>query len=299
MKILVTGASGQLGQAFLDSQLPAGFSIIAASKSRLNLTDAAAVHAFIERTRPDLVINCAAYTLVDKAERDRDLAYAINRDGAGLLAKATAKLNIPIVHISTDYVFDGKNQLSWCETDDTNPVNEYGRSKRDGEIAIKTENKRHIIIRTSWLYSAYGANFLLTMLRIARKREALNVVNDQFSRPTSAFDLTHHILQMAIQTIDSDDRWGIYHLSNSGAPTSWYGFACEIFRIGASWLGPPPVIRPITTVDFNAAAARPQNSLLDMKKVETIFHIRPRIWQAALADTMDQLRLEAKEIATS
>jgi len=294
MRILLSGATGQLGREICRARLPAGTSLLAASRSGLDLARPECVAAFVDRAKPDLIINAAAYTAVDGAEAEPDLALAINCHGAEALAKAAALRHVPIMHFSTDYVFDGRKDGEWREEDEPNPLNVYGRTKRAGEIAVAAANPRHLILRVSWLYSAHGRNFLKTMLRLGRERSRLSIVGDQVGRPTSAADLAEAAMRVATRAIESDGHWGLYHFSNSGAPVSWHGFASEIFRRTAS-PGTPPQIEAITTQAFNATAARPQNSVLNLGRIKHMFGIEPRSWQSALADVLKQLPLETVE----
>jgi dTDP-4-dehydrorhamnose reductase len=295
MRILLSGATGQLGREICRARLPAGTSLLAASRSGLDLARPEGVAAFVDRAKPDLIINAAAYTAVDGAEAEPDLAFAINCHGAEALAKAAALRHVPIIHFSTDYVFDGRKHGEWREDDDTHPLNMYGKSKRAGEIAVAAANPRHLILRVSWLYSAHGRNFLKTLLRLGRERSRLSIVGDQIGRPTSAADLAEAAMRAAMGAIESDSDWGLYHFSNSGAPVSWHGFATEIFRRAAPWPGTPPRIEAITTQAFNATAARPQNSVLNLSNIKHTFGIEPQSWQSALADVLKQLHLETVE----
>lgn len=295
MRILLTGATGQLGRQICRSPLPCGTSLIAASRNRLDLRRPGDIAEFVSEARPDLIINTAAYTAVDRAESESDLAFTINRDGAEALAQAAAALDIPIVHFSTDYVFNGEKDGEWSEDDEPAPLNIFGKSKLAGEIAVAAANPRHLIIRVSWLYAAHGTNFLQTMLKLGRQRGYLTVVTDQFGRPTSAAELVEAAMQMATQARESETQWGIYHFSNSGEAVNWYGFTREIFRIAAPWSGVRPLIDPINTEALNAPAARPKNAVLALDKIEQVFSIKPRPWEDALADVMEQLRPDHRE----
>jgi dTDP-4-dehydrorhamnose reductase len=295
MRILLSGATGQLGREICRARLPAGTTFLAASRSGLDLTRAGDIAAFVDRANPDLIINAAAYTAVDRAETEPDLAFAINCEGAEALAKAAAHRHVPIVHFSTDYVFDGRKQGEWCEDDDPHPLNVYGQTKRAGEIAVAAANPRHLILRVSWLYSAHGSNFLRTMLRLAPERTQLSIVADQIGRPTSAADLAEAALILAAKAIESDSDWGLYHFSNSGAPVSWHGFASEIFRRTAPRSAALPQLDAITTQAFGAPAARPQNSVLSLDKLKRVFGIEPRSWPSALADVLEDIRLQRVE----
>jgi dTDP-4-dehydrorhamnose reductase len=298
MKILLIGADGQLGREIRRSQLPQGATLIGATRAQLDLNRRAEIPRYVSEVAPDLVINAAAYTAVDRAEDERELAFAVNRDAAAALAIAAAHCGAPIVHISTDYVFNGRKDGEWSEEDDPDPINIYGASKLAGEIAVAAGNSRHLILRVSWLYSVYGHNFLRTMLRLGHTRSRLSIVHDQTGRPTAASDLSRALIGMALQTMNGEGEWGLYHFTNAGAPTSWHGFASAIFCKAAPWSGMPPILDPVSSEVYGAKAARPRNSLLALHKIERVFGLRPRSWQVALSEVVDALRLEDIEMRT-
>ena len=299
MKILLTGATGQLGREICRARLPSGTRLIVASRSQLDLSRVTDVGRFVAEIAPDLVINAAAYTAVETAEQEPDRAFAVNRDGAAALAKAAARYNAPIVHLSTEQVFDGGKQGGWTEEDRPNPLNVYGQSKLIGEFAVAAANQRHLIVRTSWLYAAHGRNFLRAMLRLARDRSRLAVIDDEISRPTAAADLAQALITMATQAMKENKGWGLYHVSNGGAPTSWHNFASAIFSKAAPWSGIPPVLEPVSAEASSASRIRPRNYVLEYGKAERIFGLTPRPWQAALADVLEELRLEEAQMRTS
>lgn len=292
MKILLTGATGQLGREICRSRLPSGTRLIAASRAQLDLTRPDDIPGVVAEIAPDLVINTAGYTAVDRAETDAELAFAVNRDGAAALSKAAAAQGAPIVHFSTDYVFDGSKEGEWTEEDRPNPLNVYGESKLIGEIAVAAANPRHLILRTSWLYAGQGQNFLRTILRIGKDRTRLPVVADQIGRPTAAADLADTAIGMAMQAMQGEGAWGLYHVCNSGPATSWHGFASAIFSKAARWSGIPPILEPITTEAYGAAAPRPRNSALSLGKLQQVYGLNPRPWHVALGDVLDELRRE-------
>ncbi|WP_088345774.1 MULTISPECIES: dTDP-4-dehydrorhamnose reductase [Rhodomicrobium] len=292
MKILLTGATGQLGREICRSRLASGTRLIAASRAQLDLTRPSEIDGFVGEIAPDLVVNAAAYTAVDRAQSDPELAFAINRDGAASLSKAAAAHGAAIVHFSTDYVFDGSKDGEWTEEDRPNPLSVYGESKLIGEIAVAAANPRHLILRTSWLYAGQGHNFLRTMLRIGKDRTRLPVVADQIGRPTAAADLADTALGMAMQAMQGEGAWGLYHVCNSGPATSWHGFASAIFSKAARWSGIPPILEPITTEAFGAPAPRPRNSALALGKLQQVYGLTPRPWHAALCDVLDEMRRE-------
>jgi dTDP-4-dehydrorhamnose reductase len=246
----------------------------------------------IDAVRPDLVVNAAAYTAVDKAETDGEAAaFAINRDGAGALAAASHAAGCPILHVSTDFVFDGTKAEPYVETDRANPVSVYGRSKLAGEMAVAAANPRHLILRTAWLHAPYGQNFLRTILRLARERPQLRVIADQHGNPTYAPHLADAMLAIAARLGDGKGEaptWGIYHAAASGE-TTWAGFAAAIVAAGAR-LGVPQVpVIPITTPEYPLPAKRPANSRLDCAKLARTFGVRLPPWQQGVAECIAEL----------
>jgi len=288
MRLLVAGASGQLAHALVQrSRQLAGVTVIALGRPQLDLLDPASISHAVDAARPDVVINAAAYTAVDKAESDAAAAFALNRDGAGALAAAAGAVGCPIIHVSTDYVFDGNKAGAYVEDDATNPMGVYGHSKLEGEAAVAAANARHVILRTAWIYSAHGHNFLKTMLRLARERPELRVVADQLGNPTFAPHLADAILAIAAQ-IGSARLWGVYH-ATATSETTWHGFASAIIA-AAKPLGVPQVtVVPITTADYPTPARRPANSCLDCSKLERSFGLRLPPWQQGLAECVAEL----------
>jgi len=289
MRILVTGASGQVATALAEgARLRREIDLLALGRPALDLERPKETEAAIIAARPDLVVNAAAYTTVDKAESEPERAFAINRDGAAAVARATATLAIPLIHLSTDYVFDGAKPTPYVETDPTNPLSVYGRSKRDGEEAVCATHPASIILRTSWVVSPFGTNFVKTMLRLGAERESLSIVDDQFGNPTSALDIAGIILRIAPQLAASSPEGGIYHLTNSGS-TSWHGFAAAIFEASARHGGPRPRLEAITTAGYPTPARRPANSRLDTSAFTHRFNIIPRPWQQAVEETVSRI----------
>lgn len=277
MKILVTGAGGQVGTALRERGAIDGIEILAFDRAALDITDAAATLAAVEGHSPEAVINAAAYTAVDKAEGDIERAFAINATGAENLAKACDAAGIPFLHISTDFVFDGSKSGPYVETDAVGPLNVYGRSKAEGEARIAAVMDRHIILRTAWVFGG-AQNFVNTMLRLGAEREELSIVDDQRGGPTASFDIAATLLHIARAVREPGfNDFGIYHYS--GAPSvTWYGFACAIFK-GRS----RPRLKPIRSEEYPAPAARPKNSVLDCTKIKRVFDIDQPDWQAALS----------------
>lgn len=238
----------------------------------------------------DIVINAAAYTAVDRAESEPALAEAINGVAVGRLAEACARRGVPLIHVSTDYVYDGAKPTPYVESDATNPLNVYGRTKLDGENRIRACLPAHVILRTSWIYSAHGANFVKTMLRLGAERDELRIVDDQKGAPTSAADLARAIMTIVPLLTGPEDqsRFGTFHFANQGE-TSWRQFAEEIFR-QASWAGIRARVSPIAAADYPTPARRPANSRLDTAKIRAVFGIAPPSWQDALVPVLADLR---------
>jgi dTDP-4-dehydrorhamnose reductase len=287
--ILVTGANGQLGRALARAALPEGWEVVALDRAALDLADAAAIVARVAERPWAAVINAAAYTAVDKAESDVVAAWAINALAPAAFAAACAQAAIPLVQVSTDYVFAGDRHGAWQINDPVGPLGVYGASKLGGELAVRTAGGRHAIVRTAWVVSADGANFVKTMLRVGATRDTLTVVEDQHGSPTSAADLADALVTIAVRLADDADApAGTFHFSNAGA-TTWAGFAREIFRQSSLRGGPWAIVEGIATSDYPTPACRPANSLLGLDAIRTAYGIAPRPWQAALADILDQL----------
>ena len=270
---LITGCNGQLGRELV-ARLP---DAIAVGRDALDITDAVAVCDFVRENNVDVIINCAAYTAVDAAEDDVDLATKINVDGVRNLAQTGAK----IIHISTDYVFDGMGHVPYAPDDETNPISVYGRTKRAGELVALENAPVAIVIRTAWLYSAHGNNFVKTMRRLGAEKDSINVVADQIGSPTYAGDLADAIVQIIPQM--TREKSGIYHFTNEGV-CSWYDFACEIMEK----LGRTCRVRPIKSHQYPTRAARPFYSVLDKDKIKNVFGIEIEHWKKGLEKCIKQ-----------
>ena len=270
MKILITGINGQVGSALVRQAQDKGHEVVAIAREQWDMAQAPEHgEALVLEVRPDLVINPAAYTNVDGAEDDEVTALKVNADAPRALAKGCKQLDIPIFHVSTDYVFDGAKDEPYVETDQTNPINACGRTKLAGELAIQDETKKYIILRTSWVFSKEGKNFVNTILRLAKERDELKVVNDQFGGPTSAECIADVLLQLATE---NKERWGIYHYS--GQPfVSWCEFAKKIVEQGVDdgVLSKAPEIKPCGSDEFLVKANRPKNSRLFQEKLKNIY----------------------------
>jgi dTDP-4-dehydrorhamnose reductase len=288
--ILVAGKSGQLARALAAVASERKLSFVAIERPGLDLSDAGSIDRSLNSYLPRAIINAAAYTFVDKAESEPDLAFKINRDGAAHLARVAGRLSVPFIHVSTDYVFDGSKATPYQEDDHPFPLGVYGRSKRDGEIAVLDSYPSATILRTSWVYSPYGHNFVKTMLRLAETRERIQVVDDQHGAPTYARDLAQAILEIIGQIEERPEKkfGGIYHLTAAGK-TTWYGFASAIFAGWAARGRKIPIVEAITTADYPTPVRRPSNSQLDCSKAAHVFGVRLRPWRQALDSCLDEL----------
>ena len=297
-KILLTGVNGQVGHA-LKTKL-AEYEVIALSREQLDLTKTHDIRRIVREIKPTLIINPAAYTAVDKAETEPELAYAINAKAAQILAEEAARLNAGIIHFSTDYVYDGTKTSPYVETDEVNPVSVYGKSKLAGEEAIRQVALPHLILRTSWVYGAYGKNFLKTMLRLATEREELRIVGDQFGAPTSSESIADAVVKLVnVWQPEHENQTGIVHFTNAGG-TSWHGFSCEIVNQYNALLADKdwPALKAnvdsiaaITTADYPTPAARPANSCLNNSKLKQVFGIELPLWKTALQQVMRDLTI--------
>jgi dTDP-4-dehydrorhamnose reductase len=282
VKILITGANGQLGLALARrlGAIDSGHSIAALDRSSLDIADFNACLLAVEQSHCDVVLNCAAYTAVDRAESERDLAFAANAQGAKYLAQACANTSAFLVHFSTDYVFDGRGDHPYVETDATSPLGVYGESKLAGEDAIRCTHDAHAILRLSWVYSNDGANFYKTMLRLGTERDQLRVVADQFGTPNYTGDLADAVAHMLSHPRAAlQEKSGLYHLS-AGGVTTWHQFAREIFA--NAQLSRSPSVEPITTADYPTPAKRPAFSALDGSRFATTFGWALPTWQQGL-----------------
>ena len=285
-KILVTGSNGQLGNELrkTSAQYP-GFEIIFTDLPELDITDQYATDDFFKNQKPDFLINCAAYTAVDKAESEPEKADQINAKATALLAAGAARYNFKLVHISTDYVFNGQHYKPYTEDDATSPQSAYGRSKLAGEEAIRQSGAHSLILRTSWLYSAYGHNFVKTILRLAKERSEIKVVFDQVGTPTWAADLARCILSMIDKP--QPERCSIYHYSNEGV-CSWYDFAQTIIKTE----GLNCRVLPVRSKEFPTPAPRPAFSVLDKSKIKKDFSVQIPWWQESLRKCLKRVNNE-------
>jgi dTDP-4-dehydrorhamnose reductase len=292
MRLFVIGGEGQVARSLREAasrsdNIVFGFGM----RPDLDLLRPASIAKALADFRPDLVVNPAAYTMVDKAETETDLAFALNRDGARAVAAAAADRGVPVIHLSTDYVFDGKKKEPYSETDPVGPQGVYGRSKLEGELAVAEANPRHIVLRTAWVYAPFGSNFVRTMLRLMAERDRLRVVDDQSGCPTYAPDIAGAIIAIAQKWADSG--WhptyaGVTHIAGPDVRT-WCGFAREIVQGAAERGGRPIPVDPISTSDYPTPATRPANSCLSSERLEAVFGVRLRPLKNSLADCLDRL----------
>lgn len=281
MVVLVTGASGQLGQALksIGSQYDE-VEFYFSDSLEGDITEISRLRSLFEAVKPHFCINAAAYTAVDKAESEPEKAHLVNVAGAANLASVCLEKGCVLVHVSTDFVFDGKSDKPYQEQDRTDPQGVYGRTKRDGELEIQKILDRYFIVRTSWVYSEFGNNFMKTMLRLSKERDEISVVQDQVGTPTYAVDLAHALVKMVLS---GKTVYGVYNFSNEGI-TSWYGFAKEIFDQTSALVK----LHPIPTSAFPTPAKRPAYSVLDKTRIATVFGIEPRDWKMALKEALSK-----------
>lgn len=283
--ILVTGGQGQIGLELARQDWPADMSIHYPTRAELDIASQVSLAAYLRGRRFDAIVNCAAYTAVDKAERDRDAAFLVNGEAPGWLADT----GIPLIHVSTDYVFDGSKDGFYTEDDPVAPLGVYGASKREGERAVLAGQSRSVILRTAWVLSAHRGNFLKTMLRAATANPKLRVVDDQHGCPTSAQDIASAIRTIVRRLVEGPRAsTGIYHFVNAGE-ASWCDLARQIFALSAAAGGPTAEVEAITTADYPTPARRPANSRLSTAKVAADYGIQPRDWRRAIRDIIDEL----------
>jgi dTDP-4-dehydrorhamnose reductase len=291
MRILVTGREGQVASALAEEGPALGHEIIRLGRPDFDLSKPEGIRAALVQHRPDVVVSAAAYTAVDQAESEGDLAMAVNGTAPGIIAAAGAELSLPIIHLSTDYVFDGLKPTPYLETDSTGPQGAYGRTKLAGEAAVAAANPHHVILRTAWVYAHRGKNFVRTMLRLAADRPELRVVSDQLGCPTYATDLARAILDISGKLAAGeagDERFGVFHASGTG-DTSWAGFATAIFELAAAQGWPASRVIPIATADYPTPARRPANSRLDCNKLHKVYGIRQPHWFDGLSRCLARL----------
>jgi dTDP-4-dehydrorhamnose reductase len=292
MNVLVIGRNGQLATELLRASWPPEARISAVGSSALDVTDGEAVRRVVAAAEPEVIVNASAYTAVDRAEAEPDKAFAVNEAGVRHLALAARGHGIPLVHVSTDYVFDGSGGRPWQEQDEPNPAGVYARSKLAGERAIQAAGSTHAIVRTSWLFAAHGQNFVRTMLRLGAARDRLRIVHDQVGCPTAAADLACVIAGVAGALRAGKIPSGVYHYAGSG-PVSWYEFAQAIFATAGSLVPRTPALQPISTQEFGALAPRPAYSVLDCRKIERELGVAATPWLTGLRAVIAEIRQDA------
>jgi dTDP-4-dehydrorhamnose reductase len=291
MRLAVTGKSGQVVTSLVERSAGTGIEVIPLGRPEFDLGQTDTIKTAFLALRPDAIVSAAAYTAVDKAESEKEAAFAINGTAPGLIGEAGAEMGIPVVHLSTDYVFDGSKTSPYVETDPTGPLGAYGQSKLAGELTLAAGTANHAILRTAWVYSPFGNNFLKTMLRLAGERAVLRVVADQQGTPTSALDIADAVLKIAsalVQRPRDDTLRGIFHMVATGQ-TNWAQFAQEIMENSRRLGGPVAQVEPITAAQYPTPAPRPANSQLATEKLADAYGIRLPAWQPATAETVKRL----------
>ena len=283
--LLVLGAGGQLGQEMIDLARERGIEALGLDRAALDITDAAAVAQALEVARPSLILNAAAYTGVDRAEGEPEAAWAANAHGAEAVARGAAKIGAPLVHISTDYVFDGRKHGAYVENDPISPLGAYGASKAEGEKRVRALTPNHVILRTGWVFGKYGANFLKTVMRLVRDSDRLRIVADQRGTPTATRDVAEATLAVRTALAEGRGNWGTYHFAG-GAVTTWHGFAEAIVAEQAKATGRAPAVEPVATRDYPTAARRPANSELDSSLFAATFGYRAEPWRDRMIETV-------------
>ena len=289
MTILLTGADGQVGQDLQALAAARGLAVVPTDRDVLDITDAAAVSEAVRQARPDAVVNAAAYTAVDRAEADPEAAHAVNARGAGNVAAACAEARVPLVHVSTDYVFDGTKGAPYAPSDPVSPLGVYGRTKAEGEAAVAAALPEHVVIRTAWVFSRHGHNFVRTMLRLARERPEIRVVADQFGGPTPAADVARACLAAAEQAAAGRGVWGLFH--HAGQPVaSWFDLAAEAVRLARA-IDPAhaATVVPIPTSEYPTPAARPARVEMDASAFAEAYGVAPPDWRAGLVPVVRAL----------
>ncbi|MGH6800892.1 MAG: dTDP-4-dehydrorhamnose reductase [Methylocella sp.] len=291
--ILVFGAAGQLGHEVMALAGARDIEAAGCNRAEADVTDFASVEAAILAVKPRLVLNAAAYTAVDRAETEPEAAYAANALGAATIARAAAQQQVPVIQISTDYVFDGTKTGAYVETDPISPLGVYGKTKAAGEAMVRQANSRHFILRTAWVYGRFGANFLKTILSLSRTREELRIVADQHGCPTATYDLAEAVFAIDRSLARGINASGTYHFAGDGT-TTWHGFASAIVEAQAHATGRRPKVFPIATADYPTSARRPANSKLDSGLFSSVFGYRARDWQTRARETVEMLLNEAR-----
>ena len=292
-QVLVIGRSGQVARSLAACAWP-GAEIVCIGREAVDLTQLSSLEVALERHKPWVVINAAAYTAVDRAEQEPEVAFAVNRDGPAQLARLCAEADLPLIHFSTDYVFDGAGEQSYRESDPVGPLGVYGASKLAGEEAVRSTCPKHVILRTSWVYSPYGTNFMKTMLRLAKSESSLSVVNDQWGCPTYAPDIAEATVYLVQRFLDGEVASDTYHMAGRDA-VSWFSFAEGIFAVAAERGRRVPTVTGISTEDYPTSAMRPKNSRLDCSRLDAVFGLQLPGWRSGVERCLDTLDVLDKE----
>lgn len=294
MRIVVTGREGQIARSLIEQAPLAGHVVVPVGRPQIDLAgDRGAISRVLRDASPDVIISAAAYTAVDRAESERDIALAVNRDGPRAIAQTASELGVPLLHLSTDYVFDGAKAAPYVETDPAQPTGVYGASKLAGEQAVLEAHDNAAVLRTAWVYSPFGANFAKTMLRLAADRDEVAVVADQRGNPTSALDIASGLLRIATNLVASDnsEQRGIFHMAAAGEAT-WADFAEAIFSAAAAMNGPTAIVRRISSAEYPTPAKRPSNSRLDCSRLESAHEVRLADWRSSAPSVVRRILLE-------
>jgi dTDP-4-dehydrorhamnose reductase len=285
MRTMIFGKTGQVARELASITWPKGSSVVQLARADCDIADSGAVSRAVHRIRPDAIVNAAAYTAVDRAESEPDLAQRLNRDAPAAMARACAEVGAFLIHLSSDYVFNGLKQGAYAEGDPVAPLSVYGRTKSEGETAVRKEIERHVILRTSWVFASHGNNFVRTMLRLAAEREEIRVVNDQRGTPTAARDIASAIASIIVSIAQGRSAWGTFHFA-SGEATTWHDFARAILDES----GLRANLIAMKTADYVTAARRPMNSILDCGRIAREYGIGQPVWRQALATVLAELR---------
>lgn len=291
MRIAVTGRTGQVVSALREVGPATGVEIVALGRPQLDLADPATVAPALAVARPDVIVSAAAYTQVDRAESEAEAAFAVNAAGAGAVAHAASQLGVPVIHLSTDYVFDGAKRDPYCEDDPVGPVTVYGRSKLEGEAAVSAAAARHVVLRTAWIYSPFGANFVRTMLRLAASNDRVRIVGDQIGNPTSALDIAIGVLAVSRNLLDRPDDpalSGVFHMTGAGR-ASWADLAEAVFSLRQAAGEAPVAVDRIATADYPTPARRPANSALDCTRLAAVHGVALPPWRTSLKPVVARL----------
>ena len=292
MRIAVTGKSGQVVRALLERGAAAGHEVVAIGRPELDLAEAVGATGAFAAVTPDVIVSAAAYTAVDKAESEAELAHAINARGAGAVARAAADLGVPVIHLSTDYVFDGSKSTAWVESDPVAPLGVYGASKLAGEEAVLVSGARAVVLRVAWVFSPFGTNFVKTMLRLTESRDRIGVVADQVGAPTSALDIADAVLTIAktlVERPSEPDFLGVFHMGASGPDASWADFAEAIFTGKSARGAKAPAVDRIPTSAYPTPTKRPAQSRLESSKLAAVHGVSLPDWRGSLETVLDRL----------